>query len=219
MNVALAKTETGHAPSDAFAVVRDRLPGAGKVADARREAFEAYERVGLPHRRIEDWKYTDLRALMREVLPLAAEPDAAALTRAEAALASLAMNDAHKLVLVDGVWAPTLSDVSDLDAGVRVRVLRDVLQDAGNEARADLLESGAISDPMISLNAAMVTDGVLITVADGAAPAKPLHIVHVATRSSAAVYTRSFLTVGKGARATLLESFVAADGAQVLSGQ
>ncbi len=214
MNVALAKTETGRAPSDVFTIVRDRLPGLGKVADARREAFEAYERVGLPHRRIEDWKYTDLRALMRELLPLAAEPDAAALTRAEAVLASLAMNDAHKLVLVDGVWAPTLSDIPDLGAEVRVRVLREVLQDAGNEARADLLESGAISDPMISLNAAMATDGVVITVAAGAAPAKPLHIVHVATRSSAAVYTRSFLTVGKGARATLQESFVAADGAQ-----
>ena len=49
------------------------------MADARRQAFEAYERAGLPHRRIEDWKYTDLRVLMREVLPLAAAPDAAAL--------------------------------------------------------------------------------------------------------------------------------------------
>ena len=35
---------------------------------------------------IEDWKYTDLRALMREVLPLAAAPDAAALKRAERGL-------------------------------------------------------------------------------------------------------------------------------------
>ena len=63
MNVALAKTETGRALSDAFAVARDRLPGAGKIAEARQQAFEAYERVGLPHRRIEDWKYTDLRVL------------------------------------------------------------------------------------------------------------------------------------------------------------
>ena len=55
-----------------FAVARDRLPGTGKVAEARQQAFEAYERAGLPHRRIEDWKYTDLRVLMREVLPLAA---------------------------------------------------------------------------------------------------------------------------------------------------
>jgi len=65
MNLAVAKTETGRALSDAFAIARDRLPGAGKVADARQLAFEAYERVGLPHRRIEDWKYTDLRVLMR----------------------------------------------------------------------------------------------------------------------------------------------------------
>ena len=72
MNVILAKTDTaGPALSDAFAAARARLPGKGKVADIRRQAFEAYERAGLPHRRIEDWKYTDLRALMR-VLPLAA---------------------------------------------------------------------------------------------------------------------------------------------------
>ena len=68
MNV-VAKTESGRALGDAFAVARDRLPGKSKIADQRRQAFEAYERSGLPHRRIEDWKYTDLRALMREVLP------------------------------------------------------------------------------------------------------------------------------------------------------
>jgi Fe-S cluster assembly protein SufD len=52
--------------------LRSRATGcrARQVAEARRR-FEAYERTGLPHRRIEDWKYTDLRALMREVLPLA----------------------------------------------------------------------------------------------------------------------------------------------------
>src|SRR5216110_2030619 len=86
MNVALAKTGTERAPSDIFAIARERLPGAGKIAEIRRQAFEAYERAGLPHRRIEEWKYTDLRALMRQVSPLAPEPDVAALKRAGAAL-------------------------------------------------------------------------------------------------------------------------------------
>src|SRR5580692_2535942 len=112
MNVVLAKTDTGRALSDSFAVARTRLPGAGKVADKRRQAFEAYERVGLPHRRIEDWKYTDLRVLMREVLPLAAAPDAAALARAEAALKLHAIDGVRRLVLVDGVFAAKLSDLS-----------------------------------------------------------------------------------------------------------
>src|SRR6202007_3235459 len=98
MNLVLAKTDTGRALSDVFDIARDRLPGAGRVADARRQAFDVYQRAGLPHRRLEDWKYTDLRALMREVLPLAAAPDASALKRAKAALNSRPKVDASRLV-------------------------------------------------------------------------------------------------------------------------
>src|SRR6202048_5195481 len=129
MNVVVAKTETGRALSDAFAGVRGRLPGAGRVADARRQACAAYERLRLPRRRIEEWKYTDLRMLMREVLPLADAPDQAALTRAKAALAGHAMAGATRLVLVDGVYSPELSDTAGLDAGVGIQMGRDVLAD------------------------------------------------------------------------------------------
>jgi Fe-S cluster assembly protein SufD len=218
MNLALAKTDTARALGDIFASAQGRLPGAGAVAELRQRSFEAYARAGLPHRRIEEWKYTDLRSLMREVLPLAAAPDAAALERAGAALTLLAIEDAQRLVLVDGVFAPSLSHSPDLQAAVDVRTLREVLEDGRNPASADLLDNATANGAMISLNAAMATDGVLITVADGATPAQPLHIVHVATRSSAATYTRSFLKLGNRARVTLVESFVAADGAKSYQG-
>ena len=214
MNIALAKTETRGAVENLFTAARDRLPGTGKVLELRQQAFEAFERAGLPHRRLEDWKYTDLRALMREVLPLAAAPDTAALERAKKALKSVAVVDSCRLVLVDGVLAPSLSNLTALEAGVRVQTLREVLEDGSNAARADLLENGAMSGPMIALNAAMATDGAVITVADRAVLTRPLHIVHVATRSSVASHTRSFLKLGKAAHATLVESFVAADGAK-----
>ena len=137
MNVVLAKTETGRALSDVFALARDRLPGAGKIAEIRRQAFEAYERVGLPHRRIEDWKYTDLRALMREVLPPADAPDAAALKRADAALKLHAIDGVRRLVLVDGVFAPKLSDTAGLEPGLAIRTLRELLE-AGDAAAGAL---------------------------------------------------------------------------------
>ena len=211
MNVLMAKSETRRAAGDIFASSRDRLPGTANVAQARALAFEAFERAGLPYRRLEDWKYTDLRALMREVLPLAAAPDANALKRAEAVLASLPAVDANRLVLVDGVLAPKLSNLTALETGIRVQALREALE-AGTDAT--LLENGAASGAMIALNAALATDGVVISVADRATPKKPIHIVHVATRSSAASYTRSFLSIGRAAHATLVESFVAADGAK-----
>ncbi len=215
MNVVLAKTDSGRALSEAFALARPRLPGLGKVADTRREAFEAYERMGLPHRRMEDWKYTDLRVLMREVLPLAAAPDSAALTRAAAALKLHAIDGVRRLVLVDGVFAPRLSDLSNLEQGLDIRSLREVLEasDAGLHTRLFALDT---SNPMVALNSAMMTDGVVIEVADGVALTKPLRVVHIASGSApAAMFTRSLLKVGKAAAATLVESFISAEGAQV----
>jgi Fe-S cluster assembly protein SufD len=214
MNVVLAKTETGRALCDTFAIARDRLPGAGRIADARQQAFEAYERAGLPHRRIEDWKYTDLRTLMREVLPLAAAPDAAALTRAGKALKLHAIEGARRLVLVDGVFAPKLSEVADLGEGLNLRTLREVLE-AGDAALQAQLFTPDSANPMVALNSAMMTDGLAIEVADGAVLTRPLHIVHIASGAApAAMFTRSLLKVGKAASATLVESYVAAAGAK-----
>ena len=213
MNV-VAKTETGRALGDAFAVVRDRLPGKGKIADQRREAFDAYERLGLPHRRIEDWKYTDLRALMREVLPLAPAPDAAALNRAADAIKLRAIEGVRRLVLVDGAFAPDLSDLGNLEKGLSIRPLREVL-DAGDGALSVQAFASDISNPMIALNGAMATDGVVIDVANGAVLAQPLHIVHVASGTApAAMFTRSLLRLGRDTSVTLVESYLAGEGAK-----
>jgi len=207
MNVVLAKTETGRAVDNLFTPVRDRLPGTGKVAELRRQAFEAYEHSGLPHRRVEEWKYTDLRVLLREVRPLAGRPDAAALQHAKAALKTVAIDGATKLVLVDGVFAPELSDAAP--QGVSFRSLREAL---GGGA-SDLLEASP-KDAMISLNAALVTDGVVVAVADGAALTAPLQLIHVATAANASAFTRSRVEIGKAARVTLVENFVATDSAK-----
>ncbi|KYK46414.1 Fe-S cluster assembly protein SufD [Bradyrhizobium liaoningense] len=204
MNVAVAKTGGGRAVSDLFASAEGRLSGSPDVIAARREAFESYERLGLPHRRIEEWKYTDLRALVGEVLPLAAAPDAAALKRASDAVKAHAIEGARKLVLVDGVFAAELSDVKALASEVSLMTLRDALQkDAG------VLKTVS-TDAVIALNAALATDGVVLSIADGAQLSAPVQIVHVATAASVSVFTRSQVKVGKGARATIIESFVAA---------
>lgn len=212
MNVALAKTGAGSMAGEVFAAAQSRLPGKAEVAELRRQALETYERLGLPHRRIEEWKYTDLRALVRELLALAPSPDAAALARAGAAIKPHAIAGAGRLVLVDGAFAPELSDVAALGTGVSVTTLREVLQSDGSAGSGDLLRTTS-TDAMISLNAAMVTDGVVVGIADGAEVSAPVHIIHVAIAPRASAFTRSHVRIGTRARATVVESFVAADGA------
>src|SRR5437879_2770411 len=193
MNVALAKNETGRALSDSFAVVRDRLPGVGRVAAARGTAFDAFAQAGLPHRRIEDWKYTDLRALMREVLPLAPAPDAAELARAAGAVKLHAIEGVRRLVLVDGVFAPKLSDLGDIEKGLGIRTLREALE-AGDAALQTQLLTPDNVNPMLALNSAMMTDGVVVEIADGVVLTQALQIVHIASAATpAAMFTRSLL--------------------------
>jgi len=206
MNVALTKTGNDRAANELFASAQARLPGSAAIAAARREAFDVYERLGLPHRRIEDWKYTDLRALVGELLPLAPAPDAAALSSATEAVKARSIAPASRLVLVDGVFAPKLSDVAALGSEVSVERLHEALE---KDAAGDLLQT-ASTDAMISLNAAMVTDGVILSIADGAQLSAPVQIIHVATAASASTFTRSHLRIGNGVRATLIESFVVA---------
>jgi Fe-S cluster assembly protein SufD len=212
MNVALAKTTTGAVLDGTFAAARGRLPGVGTVAETRQQAFDDFARTGLPTRRIEEWKYTDLRNLLRDVAPLAPAPDQAALAQAARLVETLGTGDTQKLVIVDGVFAAGLSDLTS-GGGVTVHALSAMLDDATSATRADLLRS-RIVDPMIALNAAFATDGMLIDIADDAVPARPLHIVHVATRPSVAAFTRSLVRIGNRVRVTLVESFVATESAK-----
>src|SRR6266851_963653 len=98
------KTAAETALAANFVAARRALPGAGAVAALRENAFARFESDGLPHRRVEEWKYTDLRALMREARPLAGVPDAAAIARARDAGALLASIEARRIVFVDGAF-------------------------------------------------------------------------------------------------------------------
>ena len=205
MNVATAKIGNGHGAPEVFARARGRLPGSPAIATARAQAFETYERLGLPHRRLEEWKYTDLRALVGEVLPLASAPDAAAISRASEAVAANGFPGAYKLVLVDGILAAGLSDIKRLPAEIRIESMQQALAKDSGELLATVS-----TDAMISLNAAMLTDGVVLSVAAGARPSAPIQIIHIATASTASAVTRSHVRIENGARVTLIETFVAA---------
>src|SRR3974390_56189 len=71
VDVRSSKTDAEKVLARAFAATRDKLPGKGAVAALREDAFKRFDVRGQPHRRIKEWKYTDLRALMREAKPLA----------------------------------------------------------------------------------------------------------------------------------------------------
>ena len=83
------QTRAEQAFVDLFNAAEQALPGAGNpwVADLRAKAIDAYGTLGLPHRRVEAWKYTDLRSKLTELLPARACHRPVAVTEADIAQA------------------------------------------------------------------------------------------------------------------------------------
>jgi Fe-S cluster assembly protein SufD len=204
------KTPAETALSVAFATAKGKLPGAAAL---REIAFKRFETTGLPHRRVEEWKYTDLRALMRDAKPLAAPPDAAAKARAKNAGAAFAAVEGRRIVLVDGAFVPELSELAGLEPGLTIRSMAQALA-TGDAAVAKRLGQVVPTDNVaVALNTALMGDGVVIEVAPGAALTRPLHLVFFnAGGPPASVFTRSLAVIGKGARAMLIESHEGAAG-------
>jgi Fe-S cluster assembly protein SufD len=212
--VTVVKTAAESALAQTFAQARGRLPGDDAIAARREAAFDVFAKQGLPHRRIEEWKYTDLRALMREAKPLANPPDSAAKARAKDAGRMVSDLDARRLVFVDGAFVAELSDLHDLEAGLVVTSLAQALTAGDPVLGARLGKLAPANDAAVALNTALMGDGAVIQIAAGATIERPLHLLFVVSDKPAATFTRSLVMIDQGARVMLIESHEGPPGSE-----
>ncbi len=205
------KAETGFA--EGFAAVADRLPGDSALRETRAAALKRFAELGLPHRRIEEWKYTDLRNAVKEALPLP-ERSGAALTAEEldAALGHLAAIDAYRVVFVNGFYQPDLSNAAGV-AGLNVETLGALLEEGGSDVPGLSAFADGAADAVVALNTAYMTDGAVVNVHAEAAIDKPLVIAHVRAGGPGFTAVRNAITIGAKASVDIVEAYLAAPGA------
>ncbi|GGB54424.1 Fe-S cluster assembly protein SufD [Roseibium aquae] len=195
-----------------FETARESLAGSVSVGALRAASLAQIQDKGLPHRRVEEYKYSDLRAFMKSAAPLAAPAEAAAVRQALNVQDSYGELDRYRIVIANGNFAPEVSDLADLQAeGVSVADFAKALTEDGGSQLLGAPKT-APGDGIVALNTAFVQGGVVITVADGAEVSKPIELVHVAASHGACV-TRSRIRVGAGAKLRLLETFTGDAGA------
>ncbi|MFO1102948.1 MAG: Fe-S cluster assembly protein SufD [Methylocystis sp.] len=186
------------AVADAFAPMYDEMKLQGAVG-LRTAAWETFATKGLPNRRVESWHYTDLKAALARPAPLAIARGGVEVARA---------HDSIRLVVLDGAFRPELSDLAALPRGVTVQPLREALAQ-GTPGVMALLASDDVrtDDALISLNTALMQDGVILRIGDGVTIERPIEIAGILSSEDArSSFTRSLVVLGKGARATIIET-------------
>ena len=181
---------TARAHAEAFAGLVSSLPG---DATARQDALTRFKAAGLPTRRVEEWKFTELDALSRKVFAPAAPAITGSPSRAQIE-AIAGVPGAIHAVFINGSFDASLSDA--LPAGVALLSGASVTPTATGEGRGQSL---------IALNAAFMRDGIAIDVADGARIEQPLALVFLAGGDGAAVHTHNVVRLGSGAALRVVE--------------
>lgn len=186
---------------------------AAEKAIDREEAFRFFEATGLPSRRVEAFKYTDLRAAMKEAAPPAEAPSAEAAQAAVASARGFSGLDAARLTFVNGHLIRALSDLDGLPEGVTATPINEAM--SKGDPRLTLLGpvEQARENPIYQLNTAFLADGALISVEPGAKPARPVHLRFIGAGSEGfSTATRVLVELGDGAEFTLLESHEGPNG-------
>lgn len=173
----------------------------GWFAQHRTQAQDRLLAMGLPGRRDEYWKYTRPDRLTER-----ATPTAAMLASDDQAIFSDL--DQIKIVFLDGVFAPDMSDEFD-EQELQLELLSKVQAQETHWAsklygQLEMAGQSLVERPMAALNTALAEEGVLLHVKGQLS--KPVHFIYLRQHESSDVMLHHVVKVESGASLLLLES-------------
>ena len=206
----------------AFAAIEGReLP---ENLRRRSGALHRFGDGGLPGKRLEEWKYSDLSAQFKSLPALhhAGEPKAGAV-RAQAPASAFSALSPCRIVCVDGMFDPARSDLDAL-AAMGVHIARARM--AGNKAASGTgphpggsgflsfapdapspLDAIALADGAVNLSLALYTDGIEVVLPERQALERPIEfVIETGSNAPCTVMPQIHLVAGDLAEAVICES-------------
>ena len=172
----------------------------------RIDALKIFESKGFPTKKIEGWKYTSLERLLQKDYILFSKSENG-IDYKDVKKYFLYDVDTYKIVFIDGVYSPFLSDTTHdgIDACLMSAALtkpkyRDLVNRYFNK----------IADPqdsMTALNTSFTKEGAYIYIPKNTVAQKPIEVVHFATGNEQALWLqpRNLIVVDQNAQVQIIE--------------
>jgi Fe-S cluster assembly protein SufD len=201
MNVAVQ-----HTPAEAAYMSAGALLPPDKV---RRDAFDRLMAMGLPHRRLEDWRWTDLRQRIAGAYPPLFARRVPELSRAGLERSPFFAHIRARIVVIDGFYSAKLSSLP-ATGGIEVHDLTDM--EADWLSRASGATTASENDPILAMNTAFLAGGIAVKIAAGANVEAPFEILSIVTSGEPrTLASRILLVVEEGASASVVETHLGSE--------
>ena len=144
----------------------------------RQQAFEKFNQLGVPTRKNETYKYTNLDLFFKHDYKTYFIPDESDFLKAEEFRCDVTDLDAHGVVLVNGFYPTVNGKLRQLPGNITIGSLNEAAKKYPDlVAKHYCKYAQSNSDGLIHLNTAMASDGVFIYVPRGSVLKKPVQVV------------------------------------------
>ncbi|MEZ0607722.1 Fe-S cluster assembly protein SufD [Fibrella sp. WM1] len=193
----------------AFREGEERMNGASKSAfhQIRRSALQTFETLGFPTIRHEEWKYSNVKAMVGQTYTF---DNGAALTADELGTLQIPNLEGNILYFVNGHYRPDLSQIVSPATHLQIRSFAEALQTDAETIGLHFSRYADFQDSAFTaLNTAFAYDGVFIRVPDNKVVEEPviLRFITDVRTQSVAVQPRNLIVIGRNADVKIAESY------------
>ena len=175
------------------------------VHDIRSEAIKNFESIGFPNKKLENWKYTSLKNLLKNDFIVL--PEINNLLEFKDIKKYLIDDiDSNKIIFVDGKYSSHLSDTPH--EGMDICILSAALSQSKYELLVEnYFNKIANDDGITSLNTAFSSEGAFIHIPKNKFVDKPIQIIHFSTgnESSLMFQPRNLIIVDENSQVQIIE--------------
>ena len=191
---------------DSHIAFEEELGPKDSIQKLRNQALKTFEAKGFPSKRLEAWKYTSLNSLIQDDYLLFPKSEKAVALN-EIKHVFLYEVDTYKVVFIDGIHSPFLSDTTH--DGLDVCLLSAALSKPKYD---ELIKQyfGSVADKeesMTALNTSYAREGAYIYIPPSVVAEKPIEIIHLSTGDQGPVWLqpRNLIVVDTNAQVQIVE--------------
>jgi len=178
----------------------------------QRAALASVKASGLPTLRNEEWRYTDIRPILRRQYEYV-RTDRDSIDQDTFNQYRFDDLDCYELVFVNGCFSSDLSNITDLPEGVLIKSLDAALDENPNLLQKTLSTFDNDGCSFAALNTVFIRQGTLIHIPRNQVLDKPIHIFYLNgnLQTPVAMHPRNLIIAGENSKASIIESYIGID--------
>ena len=175
------------------------------IHEIRTEAFQNFEKLGFPTKKLEAWKYTSLNSVLKNDFSIFPNKENA-IEFADVKKYFIHDIDTYKIIFIDGKYSSFLSDVTH--DGKDICLMSSALSKSKYSAVIEsYFNKIAKQDNLTSLNTAFANEGAYIYIPKNVEVEKPIQIINFTTGNDVAtmIQPRNLIVVEENAHVQIIE--------------